>query len=206
MENENNTLGNLFLVDEAILNKEKGINKILNIYNKTKNSENWDGIRVIGDLNYYNIHTDDEESLSDFFREVVYVDGTLTLPFGDFDNDLSKLKIVGGNMWASDIEKGSFPNLEEVKEDLDLISSFITELPKLRRVGGDFRIDNSDINSLPELEYVGLHLVLNSSKIEDLPKLEYVGGLMSVFNTPMADKNTKEELSNKIKVGGYIQL
>jgi hypothetical protein len=47
---------------------------------------------------------------------------------------------------------------------------------------------------------------LRQTQISELPKLKYVGEAMSLMGTPFAKKTNREELRNKIQVGGNILL
>jgi hypothetical protein len=79
-------------------------------------------------------------------------------------------------------------------------------LPKLKKVMGFLSLSVSNLTSLPELEYVGGGLNLRQTQISELPKLKYVGEAMSLMGTPFAKKTNREELRNKIQVGGNILL
>jgi len=198
--------GKLFAVPSAFLQTIGGVTKALNLYNKLKDDKGFDGIKVIGKLDYYEIDADDIDDLDNFTNEVVYINGTLILAEENPDNNFGKLKVINGNLRGSEVDNISFPNLEYVTGDVSLEDSGISELPKLKEVDGALFIQRTGINSLPELKYVGLHLNLYNTIIKDLPKLEIVQGVLTLRHTPLADKTTEEELRNKIQVGGNISL
>ena len=203
---ENEGDGKLFNVPNAFLQTIGGVTKALNLYNKLKDVKGFDGIKVVGKLDYYEIDADDIDDLDNFTNEVVYIDGTLILAEENPDNNFGKLKVIDGNLRGSEVDNISFPNLEYVSGEVSLEDSGIVELPKLKKVDGVLYLQRTGIHSLPELEYVGLHLNLYGARINDLPKLEIVQGLLTLRHTPLADKTTEEELRNKIQVGGNISL
>lgn len=198
--------GKLFAVPTDLLKLNGGVTKALNLYNKLKDDKGFDGIKVIGKLDYYEIDADDIDDLDNFTNEVVYINGTLILASENPDNNFGKLKVINGNLRGSEVDNISFPNLEYVTGDVSLEDSGISELPKLKEVDGALFIQRTGINSLPELKYVGLHLNLYNTQISELPKLEIVQGVLTLRHTPLADKTTEEELRNKIQVGGNISL
>lgn len=203
---ENEDGGKLFAVPSVFLQTEGGITKALNLYNKLKKSKGFDGIKVIGKLDYYEIDADDIDDLDTFTNEVVYIDGTLILAEENPDNNFGRLKVINGNLRGSEVDNISFPNLEYVTGDVSLEDSGIDELPKLKEVDGALFLQRTGIISLPELEYVGLHLNLYNTRINDLPKLKIVQGVLTLRHTPLSDKMTEEEIGNKINVGGKINL
>ena len=50
--------GKLFAVPTDLLKLNGGVTKALNLYNKLKDSKGFDGIKVIGKLDYYEIDAD----------------------------------------------------------------------------------------------------------------------------------------------------
>ena len=203
---EGESTGKLFNVPNAFLQTIGGVTKALNLYNKLKDVKGFDGIKVVGKLDYYEIDADDNDDLVNFTNEVVYINGTLILAEENPDNNFGNLKVIDGNLRGSEVDNISFPNLEYVTGEVSLEDSGIVELPKLKKVDGVLYLQRTGIHSLPELEYVGLHLNLYGARINDLPKLEIVQGLLTLRHTPLADKTTEEELRNKIQVGGNISL
>jgi len=61
-------------------------------------------------------------------------------------------------------------------------------------VRGDIWVTRSQITSLPKDLQIGGSLYLNRSKITSLPKDLRVGGCITVYNTPLAEKYTEEEI------------
>ena len=197
--------GKLFNVPNAFLQTIGGVTKTLNLYNKLKDVKGFDGIKVIGKLDYYEIDADDNDDLDNFTNEVVYIDGTLILAEENPDNNFGTLKVIDGNLRGSEVDNISFPNLEYVTGDVSLEDSGISELPKLKEVDGCLYLQRTGIHSLPELKSVGLHLNLYNTIIKDLPKLEIVQGVLTLRHTPLADKKNEEKL-RKIQVGGHLNL
>lgn len=203
---ENEGDGKLFNVPSAFLQTIGGVTKALNLYNKLKDVKGFDGIKVVGKLDYYEIDADDIDDLDNFTNEVVYIDGTLILAEENPDNNFGKLKVIDGNLRGSEVDNISFPNLEYVTGDVSLEDSGIGELPKLKQVDGCLYLQRTGIHSLPELKYVGLHLNLYGTLIRDLPKLEIVQGVLTLRLSHLGNKTTEEEVRNKIQVGGHLNL
>jgi len=203
---ENEDKLKLFPVPNDFLKIAGGVRKALKVYNDKKDIKGWDGIKIVGDMYYFDMEYDLLSDIELFFNEIVYVTGDLVLPVGDYKNSFNKLKVIEGDLRGTDVWNISLPELEYVNGDLGLNGSGIEELPKLKEVGGNLYLTLSDINSLPELEYVGSMLALRGTKIESLPKLNYVDSVLVLSNTPLSKTTTEEELRNKIDVGGEIRL
>jgi len=203
---ESEGMGKLFAVPTDLLELRGGVTKALNLYNKLKDSKGWDGIKVVGKLDYYQIDANDIDDLDIFTNEVVYINGTLILAFENPDNNFGKLKVINGNLRGSEVDNISFPNLEYVTGDVSLEDSGISELPKLKKVDGSLFLQRTGISSLPELEYVGLHLNLYNTQISELPKLKIVQGVLGLRHSHLADRTTEEELRKQINIGGNIHL
>lgn len=205
--------GKLLSIHEDILRMDNGIGKILKLYNIRKESKGWNGIKIIGDLNFYEMDADSVEGIINFVKEVVYIDGMLVIPNKeDFGYNFSKLKVINGSLKAANLDNVSFPTLEYVNGDVDLQNSENINLPKLRKVDGYLRLNGSGISSLPELEYVVTNFSLRQTEIEDLPKLKYVGNILNIMGTPLSNKifdMSKEDrvkLMKRINVRGDILL
>jgi hypothetical protein len=169
------------ILDDIISQKDDGVDKIFNLFKNNKDTKNWVGIKVIGDIDL-TYHYD--EHLRDFCNVLVEVTGDL---------EITNRKGI------------TFPLLEKVGGNLDVEMTSV-KLPKLRYVSDNFKGYNSKINELPELEYVGGKLSLRRTNIKDLPKLKYVGDFFNIMFTPLANTTTEEELRNKIDVKGEIYL
>ena len=205
--------GKLLSIHEDILRMDNGIGKILKLYNIRKESKGWNGIKIIGDLNFYEMDADSVEDIINFVKEVVYIDGMLAIPNGEgFEYNFSKLKVINGSLKAANLDSVSFPTLEYVNGDVDLQNTENINLPKLRKVDGYLRLNGSGISSLPELEYVVTNFSLRQTEIEDLPKLKYVGNILNIMGTPLSNKifdMSKEDrvkLMKRINVRGDILL
>jgi hypothetical protein len=203
---ESEGMDKLFAVPTDLLEMSGGVTKALNLYHKLKDSKGWDGIKVVGKLDYYQIDTDVYDDMVNLTNEIVYINGTLILSSENPDNNFGKLKAINGNLRGSEVDNISFPNLEYVTGDVSLEDSGISELPKLKKVEGALFLQRTGIRSLPELEYVGLHLNLYDTRINDLPKLKIVQGVLGLKHSRLADKTTEEELRKQINIGGSIHL
>ena len=205
--------GKLLSIHEDILRMDNGIGKILKLYNIRKESKGWNGIKIIGDLNFYEMDADSANDIINFVKEVVYIDGMLAIPNGEgFEYNFSKLKVINGSLKAANLDNVSFPTLEYVNGDVDLQNTENINLPKLRKVDGYLRLNGSGISSLPELEYVVTNFSLRQTEIEDLPKLKYVGNILNIMGTPLSNKifdMSKEDrvkFMKKINVRGDILI
>ena len=203
---ENEDKLKLFPVPDDFLKIVGGVGKALNVYNDKKDIKGWDGIKIVGDMYYFDMEYDLLSDIDLFFNEIVYVTGDLVSPVGDYKNSFNKLKVIRGDLRGTDTWNISLPELEYVNGDLGLTGSGIKELPKLKEVGGNLFLTLTDINSLPELEYVGSMFALRGTKIESLPKLKEVGETLVLSNTPLSKTTTKEELRKQINVKGEIHL
>ena len=203
---ENEDKLKLFPVPNDFLKIADGVGKALKVYNDKKDIKGWDGIKIVGDMYYFDMKYDLLSDIDLFFNEIVYVTGDLVLPVGDYKNSFNKLKVIEGDLRGTDVWNISLSELEYVNGDLGLNGSGIKELPKLKEVGGNLFLTLTDINSLPELEYVGSMLALRGTNIESLPMLEYVDSTLILSNTPLSKTTTEEELRNKIEVKGEIYL
>ena len=89
----------------------------------------------------------------------------------------------------------------DVEGSLDLSYSKITQLPKGLKVNGGLYLENTNIKSLPEGLIVRFSLSLSYTKIESLPKGLKVFGILRIWDTPIAQKYTDEEIREMIKPG-----
>jgi 5-methylcytosine-specific restriction endonuclease McrBC GTP-binding regulatory subunit McrB len=79
--------------------------------------------------------------------------------------------------------------------DLNLISSTIKKLPNDLYVEGSLGlIDCRQLKKLPNDLYVWINLYLNALDIKEIPNNLYVDGNLFIWNTPLADKYTDEEI------------
>ena len=88
-----------------------------------------------------------------------------------------------------------------VEGSLNLSYSKITQLPKGLKVNGGLYLENTNIKSLPEGLRVQFSLSLSYTKIESLPKGLKVFGILRIWDTPIAQKYTDEEIREMIKPG-----
>jgi hypothetical protein len=138
----------------------------------------FDGIKLIGDFNFYSID------------------------FMGFDKLFDHIIEVYGNLDLSGASIRSLGNLEFVSGYLDLDHcEELESLGNLKYVGESLALRNTNITTLGNLEYVGHFLQLRKTLIEDLGKLKYVGGDVNLLNV-----KTLTSLGNLEKVGGYLML
>jgi hypothetical protein len=87
------------------------------------------------------------------------------------------------------------PNNLHVSGLFDLSYSNIPKLPDKLYVRGYFNLDGcKQITELPNSLYVGGDLVLHETNITELPNNLYVDANLFIWNTPLADKYTDEEI------------
>jgi hypothetical protein len=68
-------------------------------------------------------------------------------------------------------------------------------------------LQNTSIKSLENLTSVGGYLdLLYGTPIESLGNLESVGGDLYLYDTPLSEKYTEEEILQMVNVGGEIHL
>jgi hypothetical protein len=187
---------------------------ILNNYKK----KGFDGIRLVGDVNFYSVSYMDFDSI---FEHIVEIDGNLDLRrnkikslgnleyvSGEIDlryceelSDLGNLKYVGEGLALNNTNITSLNNLEYVGDYLSLSETPIKDLSKLKYVGnGGFSLRGTDIESLGDLEEVGGYLYVADTKIVSLGKLKKVGEYLDVQNTDI------RTLSDLEYVGGNLYI
>jgi len=90
--------------------------------------------------------------------------------------------------------------------DLNLISSTIKKLPNDLYVEGSLGlIDCRQLKKLPNDLYVWINLYLNALDIKEIPNNLYVDGNLFIWNTPLAEKYTDEEIYKIVaSTGGKI--
>ena len=90
--------------------------------------------------------------------------------------------------------------------DLDLRDTSIESLENLTSVGGDLDLYNTPIESLGNLQSVGGFLDLQGTYIESLGNLQSVGGDLYLYETPISEKYSEEEIRQMVNVEGEIYL
>ena len=100
----------------------------------------------------------------------------------------------------------SLGNLQSVGGDLDLRRTPIESLENLTSVGGDLDLYNTPIESLGNLQSVGGFLDLQGTYIESLGNLQSVGGDLYLYETPISEKYSEEEIRQMVNVEGEIYL
>ena len=91
------------------------------------------------------------------------------------DIDLSNLEYVYGklDLFASNVK--AVPNLRYVSGNLTVQNSKVQDLSSLRIVLGSANFRNSGVEKLSRMEYVGFDLSITASKVKDLRRLKMVG-------------------------------
>ena len=98
-------------------------------------------------------------------------------------------------------------NLKKVSGTLDLSHSKIKELPDDLVVGKDLWLHNTEIQKLPKNLKVGGDLAMSFSKIKELPDDLVVGGSVSLIETPLSNKYSREEIRRMVPgVKGHIYI
>ena len=114
-----------------------------------------------------------------------------------------------GNLDLTDAPITSLPSsLTRVEGDLDLYNTLIIALPpNLNKVGGDLNLNFTPLISLPDNLTVEGDLYLSASSINSLPYNLKVGGTLSLLNTPLSKKYSKEEIRAMVpNVKGNIRI
>jgi hypothetical protein len=170
---------NLFTIPAHFLKSK--LNAIVDNYKKKRD---YDGLRVMGNLNLEKLPSDVVQKILNELIEVngyLYIRrmdieslGNLTSVGGSLDlygtpiKDLGKLKSVGGSLKLMDSKIESLGNLGYVGGNLDLSYSNVESLGKLIRVGGNLDLINVNVNSLGDLEYVGGNLYIADCPLSKL--------------------------------------
>jgi Leucine-rich repeat (LRR) protein len=91
--------------------------------------------------------------------------------------------------------------------NLNLISSNITKLPNDLYVGGDFYLSKcKQLIKLPDDLYVVNNLTLSYTNISEIPNNLYVGTHLFIYDTPLAENYTVDEIRKMItSKGGTIK-
>jgi hypothetical protein len=90
--------------------------------------------------------------------------------------------------------------------NLNLIRSNITKLPNDLYVGGDFYLSKcKQLIKLPDDLYVVNNLTLSYTNISEIPNNLYVGTHLFIYDTPLAENYTVDEIRKMItSKGGRI--
>ena len=113
---------------------------------------------------------------------------------------------LGGDLDLRDTSIESLENLTSVGGDLDLRNTPIKSLGSLQSVGGDLDLYNTRIESLGNLQSVGGYLDLRGTQIKSLGNLQSVGGDLYLYETPISEKYSEEEIRQMVNVEGDIYL
>ena len=115
---------------------------IWSIFIKTYKKKGFDGIKLEGDLNIYDLDVKDIERI---LNEVVIVTGNLDLFNITRIKSLGRLEKVGGKLDLFKTSIKSLKNLVSVGGSLDLTASSIEDLDKLKSVGGSLNLFNTPL-------------------------------------------------------------
>jgi hypothetical protein len=114
---------------------------------------------------------------------------------------------VGGSLDLNATPITSLPNNLKVVGYLNLSKTKITSLPDDLQVGGSLYLTYTPITSLPDDLQVGGSLTINYTKITSLPNDLKVGGDLYVYDTPLSEKYSKEEIKQMYPgIKGEIKL
>ena len=97
------------------------------------------------------------------------------------------------------------PSLKIFDDNWDMLQKFL-ELKgnPPYSIGGNLDLSHTDIESLGNLKSVGGNLYLRHISIESLGNLTSVGGNINLYDTPLSEKYTEEEIRQMVNVGGEI--
>ena len=113
---------------------------------------------------------------------------------------------IGGDLDLRKTPIESLGNLTSVGGNLNLGYSPIKSLGNLISVGGDLDLYNTPIESIGNLQSVGGFLDLQGTYIESLGNLQSVGGDLYLYETPISEKYSEEEIRQMVNVEGNIYL
>ena len=113
---------------------------------------------------------------------------------------------IGGDLDLRKTPIESLGNLISVGEDLDLRHSPIESLGNLVSVGGNLDLTYTSIKSLGNLQSVGGYLDLQGTLIKSLGNLQSVGGDLYLYETPISEKYSEEEIRQMVNVDEIIYL
>jgi len=113
---------------------------------------------------------------------------------------------IGGDLDLRKTPIESLGNLTSVGGNLNLYQTQIESLGNLQSVGGDLDLYQTQIESLGNLQSVGGFLDLQGTYIESLGNLQSVGGDLYLYETPISEKYSEEEIRQMVNVEGEIYL
>ena len=113
---------------------------------------------------------------------------------------------IGGDLDLRKTPIESLGNLTSVGGNLNLGYSPIKSLGNLISVGGDLDLYNTPIESIGNLQSVGGFLDLQGTYIESLGNLQSVGGDLYLYETPISEKYSEEEIRQMVNVDEIIYL
>lgn len=118
----------------------------------------------------------------------------------------NKLHVVGRLTLSNCKQLTKLPNDLYVGQSMWFYySNQISELPTKLYVGGNLDLSKTNITKLPDNLYVGYDLELNALDIVEIPNNLYVGRNLLIYNTPLANKYTNEEIKEIVaSTGGQI--
>ena len=119
---------------------------------------------------------------------------------------LGNLTSVRGylNLEGTPIE--SLGNLTTVGKGFNLMRTPIESLGNLQSVGRYLDLRGTPIKSLGNLTSVGGFLDLQGTYIESLGNLQSVGGDLYLYETPISEKYSEEEIRQMVNVDEFIYL
>jgi hypothetical protein len=113
---------------------------------------------------------------------------------------------IGGDLDLRKTPIESLGNLTSVGGNLNLYQTQIESLGNLQSVGGDLDLYQTQIESLGNLQSVGGFLDLQGTYIESLGNLQSVGGDLYLYETPISEKYSEEEIRQMVNVDEIIYL
>ena len=112
-----------------------------------------------------------------------------------------------GNLILLNRKITKLPNDLYVDGKLFIIETDITELPNKLYVDGTLSLKGcNQLTELPDNLHVGESLDLRGTNISEIPNNLYVGIHLFIYDTPLADKYTDEDIRKMIRSkGGTIK-
>ena len=112
---------------------------------------------------------------------------------------------VDGDLYLSESKIISLPDNLYVNGNLYLSKSKIKVLPNNLKVGGSLDLCYTKITTLPDNLKVTGDLYINYTYVETIPNNLNIWGYFFIYNTPLSERYSKEEIRKMIEdKGGYL--
>ena len=161
-------------------------------------------IESLPNLEYVGDNLDLKDTLIEFLPKLKHVGGSLGLRNTKIQNLDSLLSAK--SIFLANTPIKTLGNIKFVPGTLNLEETKVEDLRGLEGVGYNLLASSSPIESLGALKSVAKNLDLSLTKIDSLGKLTYVGGDLNLYDTPLSDRLTREEILNTVTVVGELWM